>query len=284
METRIFTHKKFDNFTILSNEILQSEQMTFATKGLLSYLLSLPDTWDISATLIADKFNEKESRILSMFKELIRLGYCVRKPYHVSGKLRGQKYYISDVKGYFSDPIKNDGSVNSDPPKNQTSEISDVCKNRGTIESKEYNILESKEYNTEKDIVAPVNGELFPQEEIKPKKKEFKSLFRNSQVYLLVECNNQSGEIDYSKFIDEVTKTEKFSKTSEIDNIDYAYYFNIVSDWSDQKNMKRTRGGWLATVRNFIRGDIEKKKLKTINGSVSSMVVPGAMEYLNNDF
>ena len=80
-----------------------------------------------------------------------------------------------------------------------------------------------------------------------------KTLFRNSDVYKMVKFENGVG-VDYSEF------ESKFA-TPEFEKVDLVYYFHSVSDWSDQKNMKRTKNGWLATVRNFIRGDVEKKKV-----------------------
>lgn len=47
--------------------------------------------------------------------------------------------------------------------------------------------------------------------------------------------------------------------------IDLNYYYNAVKDWGDISNKKRTARGWIATARNFMRSDIEKKKLHTIS-------------------
>ena len=108
-----------------------------------------------------------------------------------------------------------------------------------------------------------------------PKTK--KTLFRNSEVAKMVkECAN--GELDYSEF------EEKFS-SPEFANIDLVYYFHAVADWSDQKDMKRTKNGWLATVRNFIRGDAEKNKVKLKpQQNNNGFDMEGALKFLNNDF
>jgi hypothetical protein len=112
-----------------------------------------------------------------------------------------------------------------------------------------------------------------PDDETKTKK----SLFRNSEVAKMVK-EDANGELDYSEF------EEKFS-SPEFANIDLVYYFHAVADWSDQKDMKRTKNGWLATVRNFIRGDAEKNKVKLkpqYNDNKFDM--EGALKFLNNDF
>ncbi|WP_418707221.1 hypothetical protein, partial [Barnesiella intestinihominis] len=122
------------------------------------------------------------------------------------------------------------------------------------------------------------NPVLFPDEEKKVEEpKEKKTLFRNSDVYKMVKFENGVG-VDYSEF------ESKFA-TPEFEKVDLVYYFHSVSDWSDQKNMKRTKNGWLATVRNFIRGDVEKKKLHLkpeYKAQTQRLNVAGAIEYLKD--
>ena len=50
--------------------------------------------------------------------------------------------------------------------------------------------------------------------------------------------------------------------------------------------MKRTKNGWLATVRNFIRGDVERNKLHLkpqFQQSKSKINVSDAVSFLNKD-
>ena len=42
----VFKVEKTKNFTIMSNHHLQNKNLSFKAKGLLSYMLSLPDDWD----------------------------------------------------------------------------------------------------------------------------------------------------------------------------------------------------------------------------------------------
>lgn len=124
-----------------------------------------------------------------------------------------------------------------------------------------------------------VVGELFPEEQKVEEPKEKKTLFRNSAVYKMVKFEN-GVDVDYSEF------ESKFA-TPEFEKVDLVYYFHTVSDWSDQKNMKRTKNGWLATVRNFIRGDVEKKKLHLkpeYKAPTQRLNVAGAIEYLKDDY
>ena len=80
-----------------------------------------------------------------------------------------------------------------------------------------------------------------------------------------------------SRFADYETFAAEF-KNPEFANVDIVYYFHAVADWSAQKGKKMK--DWIATARNFIRGDIEKKKLHTLNAG--GALSPDAIEYLRN--
>lgn len=125
------------------------------------------------------------------------------------------------------------------------------------------------------DFAAPVPVIEQPEES-----KDKKTLFRNSEIYKLVKFDETGSGVDYSEF-------EKKFATPEFETVDLVYYFHAVADWSDQKNMKRTKNGWLATVRNFIRGDVERNKLHLkpqFQQSKSKINVSDAVKFLNDNF
>lgn len=116
--------------------------------------------------------------------------------------------------------------------------------------------------------------DLFPDEQLEVQNDKKKTtIFRNSGVFKLVKGN------DYSEF-------EKLFATPEFAPVDLVYYFHSVADWSDTKiGVKRTFNGWVATVRNFIRGDVEKKKLHLKpehQAPQNKLNVSGAMEFLKD--
>ena len=146
-------------------------------------------------------------------------------------------------------------------------------------------ILNTNIYNSlDKDKDKPANGvvgDFFPDEQkVDDKDKKRTSIFRDSEVYKLVKFG-ADGVNDYSEF-------EKLFATPEFEKVDLVYYFHTVADWSETKQgVKRTRTGWIATVRNFIRGDVEKKKLHLkpeYQAPQNRLNVAGAMEFLNNDY
>lgn len=91
--------------------------------------------------------------------------------------------------------------------------------------------------------------------ENKPKKDRL-TLFSNSDVAKLVTFT-PTGVAD-------VTALAKVLPDLAAQGCDLAYYFCAVRDWSDSSNTRRTARGWIATLRNFYRGDLDKGRARKI--------------------
>ena len=91
-------------------------------------------------------------------------------------------------------------------------------------------------------------------ETIKKKNENKSSLFQNSEVYKLVQKDENDNILDISKL-------KELFKENGAEKIDFAYYFKAIDDWTLQKPIKRTNKGWIATFRTFIRKDKDAKKL-----------------------
>lgn len=91
--------------------------------------------------------------------------------------------------------------------------------------------------------------------ENKPKKDRL-TLFSNSDVAKLVTFT-PAGVAD-------VTALARALPDLAAQGCDLAYYFCAVRDWSDSSNTRRTARGWLATLRNFYRGDLDKGRARKI--------------------
>ena len=87
----------------------------------------------------------------------------------------------------------------------------------------------------------------------------------NSNTNIAAEGGKLRGTADKSMCLfvnSRFAKYEDFAAqftAPEFADIDIAYYYNAVADWSAQKG-KRMKD-WIATARNFIRGDMEKGKV-----------------------
>lgn len=67
---------------------------------------------------------------------------------------------------------------------------------------------------------------------------------------------------DYQTLKNKLAKDDEFVKNYAFVNL--KHYIEDCLLWSDAKNQKRTERGWLATLRNFMKKDLEDGKLKKI--------------------
>lgn len=95
----VYRVEKTSNFTIMSNRHLQDRRLSLKAKGLLSYMLSLPDDWDYSVRGLAVCCKEGADAIRHAIHELEANGYLRRTTDRSSGKISGQIYDI------FEEPI-----------------------------------------------------------------------------------------------------------------------------------------------------------------------------------
>lgn len=80
-----------------------------------------------------------------------------------------------------------------------------------------------------------------------------------------------------SKFYDYEKFAEQF-KGDDYRGIDIAYYYGKIADWSSSKGAKKK--DWIATARNFMRGDKEKNILKKDNTIIGGALSQDALNYL----
>ena len=78
----VFRVEKNKNYTVMSNYHLRDKNLSLKAKGLLSYMLSLPDNWDYSLEGLVKVNKEGLSAIKSTVKELKENNYLeIKKLY-----------------------------------------------------------------------------------------------------------------------------------------------------------------------------------------------------------
>ncbi len=65
------------NYSVMSNYHLQDKNLSFKAKGLLSYMLSLPDNWKYTIKGISKESKESEKTVRTILKELETSRYLV---------------------------------------------------------------------------------------------------------------------------------------------------------------------------------------------------------------
>lgn len=272
------------NFTTVSNDFLQDVNLSWKAKGMIVYILSLPPDWELNLSDLKNRSKDGRDSTAAGLRELMDNGYCKRiKLRSDGGTFGGYDYVVSDIKEFELEQPQTDNPVTVEPQPEKPNTDNPNMEKPDTVNPTQVNTNSNKDLNTTNtnDSGTPQNtfASLFPDEQKVEETKDKKTLFRNSEVYKLVLFENGVA-VDYSEF-------EKKFAGAEFERVDLVYYFHSVSDWSDQKNMKRTKNGWLATIRNFIRGDVEKKKLhlkQEYQSNKPKLNVAGAMEYLKDDY
>lgn len=278
--------KRTGNFTTVRNEYLQDVNLSWKAKGLITYIMSLPPDWQLNLSDLKKRSKDGRDATAAGLRELITNGYCQRcKVRGDGGTFVGCDYEVSDIKEFEPEQPQTENPFMDTPQTENPVAVNPETEKPDTekptlINTNQSNKTDIPNTNPSKPANGVV-GDLFPDEKgVDDKDKKRTSIFRNSEVYKLVKFA-PDGNNDYSDF-------EKLFATPEFERVDLVYYFHTVADWSETKQgVKRTRTGWIATVRNFIRGDVEKKKLHLkpeYQAPQKKLDVAGAMEFLNNDY
>jgi hypothetical protein len=273
MQTIIKRGKTAD-YTIISNTATRDSRLSWKAKGLLAYIMGLPEDWKINIADLATKSKDGRDATAKALNELIEMGYAVRKRLiGENGRFDGYCYTVTDIP---ETDITTDGkSVNGKSVNGKTVNGKSINGKSINGKSTTTNNINNKEINnketlngggfenpptptpdniinvdveeitgdpitvTSETITPPSSAAPPLNDEASPNKK---TLFRNSAA----------------------ANRETFFKTfsgEEYATLDMEHYYNAVADWSDSSNTMRTARGWFATVRTFIRGDKEKNKL-----------------------
>ena len=84
----VFKIEKNSNYTVMSNYHLRDRELSYKAKGLLSFMLSLPEDWDYSLAGLCSISKESRDGIRSILKELQEHHYVEIE------KVRGDKGYF----------------------------------------------------------------------------------------------------------------------------------------------------------------------------------------------
>ena len=87
----VFRIEKTNNYTVMANHHLKNKKLSLKAKGLLSMLLSLPDSWKHSIAGYASICKDGVDGVNAGIKELEENGYIIRK------RLRNEKGHFAEV-------------------------------------------------------------------------------------------------------------------------------------------------------------------------------------------
>lgn len=89
----IRTDKK-DNFTIADNGFIKDDRLSWQAKGLMTYLLSLPDDWDINLVELERHAKDGIHATRAAVRELQAAGYIKTDKIKHKGRFAGVRYTV----------------------------------------------------------------------------------------------------------------------------------------------------------------------------------------------
>ena len=93
-----FRVNKNVNYTVMSNHHLQDKRLSLKAKGLLSYMLSLPDDWDYSLKGLTTGCRDGIDSVRSAVHELEDGGYlCRSKVRDARGRIIDYNYEVFEL-------------------------------------------------------------------------------------------------------------------------------------------------------------------------------------------
>lgn len=221
--SKITRQKRKDNFTVVNNEILQNPGLSWAAKGMLVYLLHLPDEWQINIADLSNRSKNGRDGTASIIKELMNSGYVTRqRSLTESKKFAGYDY-----------------TVNDEPVNGKT--VNGISVNGKSVASNNYVNKELKEVRTNEES----RSEKIIREELEDLRRQYRELPRidTQEAY------------EKLKQIDAEIKASKLKIVSEV--IDY---LNTKANTSFKPTTKETIQ--FVTARQKVDGwDLEDFKL-----------------------
>lgn len=138
---------KTKDYTVMSNTHLKDKNLSLKAKGLLSIMLSLPDSWTYSIDGLVAICKESEKAVKSTLDELKKNKYLeITKERNDKGRF-SYIYNIYEKPGYHFPPVDEPGVENA----GQLNTNNKNTKNKEKVNKKKNANFEQREY-TEEDL------------------------------------------------------------------------------------------------------------------------------------
>jgi hypothetical protein len=95
----IIRRRHTKNFTTIGNELFDDERLAADEVGILAYLLSRPDDWQVRRPALMRRWRYGDDRIKRVIHSLIRTGWCIAQKTRLSNGTFHIVYEIRDERG-----------------------------------------------------------------------------------------------------------------------------------------------------------------------------------------
>ncbi|WP_459695641.1 helix-turn-helix domain-containing protein [Lactococcus petauri] len=185
-----------DNFTILSNEFLRDENLSLKAKGLLAYILSLPDDWKIYFEEVANHHKDSAKAARIAWKELEEQGYAktTRVVDPENKQVKQWKKEVSDFKNpdYQKPHVANPDVENPQCGKGQLLNTNEPITDKQNTNPNKDNISDKSDKETDLENRFSLLWKIYPNKKGKPKaftayKKAVKSGVTDKEIQTGIE-------------------------------------------------------------------------------------------------
>lgn len=200
----IIRAKRKTNFTMISNTGLSDKNLSFKAKGVLAYMLSLPDDWVFYETELTNHATDGRDSVRSALKELEKHGYLVRE----QSRTKGGKFSEIDWRVYDEPSTENPSTV-------KPSAVNPTSENPTLLNTNKPNTNKLNTNNT-KDILSGKAEPRIPFKEIIDYLNEktgsrYKHTSKKTQSLIKARVNESFTLDDFKKVID--IKTDEWKDT-----------------------------------------------------------------------
>lgn len=143
--------EKTKNYTVMANYHLRDNRLSFKAKGLMSFMLSLPDDWDYTVAGLATCAKDGKDSVRGALKELENAGYLTReRARDKQGRLRSTDYVLSEEPSVIEPETKEPTQENpiTEKPTTENPTLEKPTQENPTQINT--NILSTKELSTDK--------------------------------------------------------------------------------------------------------------------------------------
>lgn len=143
---------KKNNYSIISNAPVRDHELSWKAKGILWYLLQLPDDWKINPKELQRHSIDGRDSLSAGLKELEKKGYLVHENLREKGKFCGHVWIVHE------EPFLKDYTENKEPQTENPVPANPHPANPHLLITKESESKDSSSILKTKDIVAPVGA------------------------------------------------------------------------------------------------------------------------------
>lgn len=231
----VFRIHKSSNYTVMSNFHFKEKEMSLKAKGLLSLMLSLPDTWDYSIRGLCAICKEQESAIRSTLNELKQFGYLDIVKLNPDETESGRFEYVYNI---YEKPNQEKQNVEKQDIENLHVE------NQVQLNT---NTLNTKELNTNNIYIVQIVDYLND-----VSNSNYRSTSRKTQSLIKARLNEGFKIEDFKKVIDNKckewkgTEFEKYLRPETLFGTKFESYLN-------QKNFAKKTNNQMDTSNPFLK-------------------------------